>query len=80
MAPRRPQRAPVRAQVRLLPLPALLGSAERDGRHATCSGNSSLEGLLASKGVNLAFSGHAHIYERNNAAAGAGACRACPAT
>ncbi|MDQ1511431.1 MAG: acid phosphatase type 7, partial [Actinomycetota bacterium] len=35
-------------------------------------GNSSLEGLLASKGVNLAFTGHAHIYERNNAATGTG--------
>ncbi len=35
-------------------------------------GNSSLEGLLASKGVNLAFSGHAHIYQRNAAAGGQG--------
>ena len=35
-------------------------------------GNSSLEGLLASKGVNLAFTGHAHIYQRNNAASGNG--------
>ena len=35
-------------------------------------GNASLEGLLASNGVNLAFSGHAHIYERNAAATGTG--------
>ena len=28
-------------------------------------GSSSLEGLLASSGVNLGFTGHAHIYERN---------------
>ncbi len=30
-------------------------------------GPSSLEGLLASNGVNLAFNGHAHVYERNTA-------------
>ncbi|HEX4775192.1 MAG TPA: metallophosphoesterase [Acidimicrobiia bacterium] len=28
-------------------------------------GPNSLEGLLASNGVNLAFNGHAHVYERN---------------
>ncbi|HEX4777164.1 MAG TPA: metallophosphoesterase, partial [Acidimicrobiia bacterium] len=33
-------------------------------------GNASLEGLLASNGVNLAFSGHAHLYERNAPAGG----------
>jgi hypothetical protein len=30
-------------------------------------GPSSVEGLLASHGVNLAFNGHAHLYERNTA-------------
>jgi hypothetical protein len=35
-------------------------------------GNSSLEGLLASNGVDIAFSGHAHIYQRNAPASGAG--------
>ena len=35
-------------------------------------GNSSLEGLLAGNGVNIAFNGHAHIYERNAAASGTG--------
>jgi len=29
------------------------------------SGAAGLEGLLASNGVNVAFSGHAHVYERN---------------
>ena len=29
-------------------------------------GNTSLEGLLASNGVNIAFNGHAHIYQRNS--------------
>ena len=33
-------------------------------------GNSSLEGLLASNGVNLAFSGHAHTYQRFSPATG----------
>lgn len=35
-------------------------------------GNSSLEGLLASNSVNIAFNGHAHIYQRNSAATGSG--------
>jgi hypothetical protein len=35
-------------------------------------GNGSLEGLLAANGVDLAFSGHAHIYERSSPATGAG--------
>lgn len=35
-------------------------------------GNGSLEGLLASNGVDLAFSGHAHIYQRSSAATGPG--------
>ena len=33
-------------------------------------GDTSLEGLLASNGVAIAFSGHAHIYERNAPATG----------
>lgn len=33
-------------------------------------GANSLEGLLGRFGVNLAFNGHAHVYERNKAAAG----------
>ena len=35
-------------------------------------GNASLEGLLASNGVNIAFNGHAHIYQRNTPATGPG--------
>lgn len=33
-------------------------------------GPNGLEGLLASYGVNIAFNGHAHIYERNTAGSG----------
>ena len=33
-------------------------------------GPSSLEGLLSSYGVDLAFNGHAHVYERNTAGSG----------
>jgi hypothetical protein len=33
-------------------------------------GANSLEGLLASNGVDIAFNGHVHVYERNNAAPG----------
>jgi purple acid phosphatase-like protein/calcineurin-like phosphoesterase family protein len=33
-------------------------------------GQSSLEGLLSSFGVNIAFNGHAHVYERNTAGSG----------
>ena len=34
------------------------------------TGSSHLEGLLGSYGVDIVFNGHAHIYERNRAAAG----------
>jgi chitodextrinase/ubiquinone biosynthesis protein Coq4 len=47
-------------------------TAAEESSDTSLQGNSSLEGLLASKGVNLAFSGHAHIYERNNARTGTG--------
>jgi hypothetical protein len=47
----------------VLPLPAV--QHQRQPSNPFTSGAAGLEGLLASNGVNVAFSGHAHVYERN---------------
>jgi calcineurin-like phosphoesterase family protein len=39
------------------------------GSDTFLQGSSSLEGLLAAYGVNIAFNGHSHVYERNFASA-----------
>src|SRR4029079_9341049 len=41
-----------------------------DPSDAALQGANSLEGLLGANDVAVAFTGHAHIYERNRAAAG----------
>jgi len=50
----------------------LYSDQKSENGDAFLQGNSSLEGLLASNGVDIAFSGHAHIYQRNAPASGAG--------
>ena len=65
VAPERPGRPSGPAQVRVLPLPALLRPDATRTRTPSSRARASCEGLLSQYGVKLAFNGHAHIYQRN---------------
>ena len=61
---KRPRDPPGGAQVRLLPLPDVLGQPVRDDRPLSARSRQSGP-LLTQYGVQFVFNGHAHIYERN---------------
>ena len=61
----RPRRAPGRAQIRVLALPALCRLQRPAVRHLPPGRRGTLQGLLDQNNVTIVFNGHAHGYERN---------------